>query len=227
MNFTVSTYNIKFSSFIFEDEIENVAGALDSDILCLQEFPMRKLKRWQNSLGPLGYHFSLVQKTCETLLGTKQANVIFSKFELEDRHSVDLTYRDHETRKAQYCLVDIGQEQVFLLHTHLGLRRKERLFQMRTIASILENHKEHEKMVLVGDFNDWNNAGEKELGGHFLEAHSHLKGVYAKSFPAKWPLFRLDRVYCRNLRPVSCEVLKGEYIRKKSDHLPIRTEFEF
>lgn len=227
MSFSVTTYNIKFSSFIFEDEIARVSEELDSDILCLQEFPMRKLAAWKDVLAAEGFRDLLVQQTCETLLGTRQANIIFSKFPLEDKHSLDLTFRKRETRKAQYCLVDIGDEQVFLLHTHLGLGRKERLWQMRQIASVLERHHESEKMVLTGDFNDWNNAGERELGPHFVEAHSSLHGVRAKSFPARLPLFRLDRVYCRNLTPVFCEVLNGPWIRKKSDHLPIKTVFDF
>lgn len=227
MNFNITTYNIKFSSFIFEEEIVKVAECLDSHILCLQEFPLKKLPEWKNRLATLGYQDVLVQKTCETLLGIKQSNVIFSKFPLEDKHSVDLTYKEHEARKAQYCLVDIGDEQVFLLHTHLGLRRKERIFQMHKIIDILNLHGKEEKMILVGDFNDWNNAGELTLGGHFKEAHHLLHGKCAKSFPARVPMFKLDRIYFRNLAALSCEVLRGDYIRKKSDHLPVRASFEF
>lgn len=220
------SYNVKFNSFIFGRDLPKLIEALNADLLCLQEFPLRQLSGWKHHLRKLGYRHVLSQKTCETLLGIHQSNVIFSRHPLEDRHSVDLTFKDHETRKAQYCLVDIGEFQIFLLHTHLGLRRQERLFQMRKVVEILKNHSETEKMILLGDFNDWNNAGEEALGGHFNEAHSFFHGKAAQSFPAKMPLLRLDRIYFRNLTPAFCEVLKGKYIRKKSDHLPVRAGFQ-
>ncbi|MCO4755484.1 MAG: endonuclease/exonuclease/phosphatase family protein, partial [Bacteriovoracaceae bacterium] len=223
----IVSYNVKFSSFIFDDDIERVVQKLDADILCLQEFPLAKFRYWRRVLDRLGYRDSLHQKTCETLLGITQSNVIFSKFPLEDKHSVNLTYKDHEPRKAQYCLADIGDEQVFVLHTHLGLRRQERLFQMDRIVDILKNHQDIDRMILLGDFNDWNNAGEQRLGSVFKEAHEILHGRSAKTFPARMPLVRLDRIYFRNLRPVTCHALKGRYIRRKSDHLPLRACFEF
>ena len=199
---------------------------LDAQVLCLQEFPLRKLEDWKRALKEFGYEHALAQKTCDTLLGIQQSNVIFSCYPLEERRSVDLTYKEHETRKAQYCLVDTGKEKVFVLNTHLGLRRPERLFQMGKIVEILSNHPDEEKMALVGDFNDWNNAGERLLGNYFQEAFSECHGKCAKTFPSKFPLVRLDRIYYRNLNTLACEVLSGDYIRKKSDHLPIRAVFD-
>jgi len=227
VNVKVVSYNIKFSSFIFDDDILKVVKHLDADILCFQEFPLAKFRQWRMLLEKKGYRDSLYQKTCETLLGISQSNVIFSRFPLEDKHSVNLTYKDHEPRKAQYCLVDIGDEQIFLLHTHLGLRRQERLFQMNKIVRILDNHRDVDRMILLGDFNDWNNAGQSKLGGVFKEAHHTLHGRSAKTFPARVPLVRLDRIYYRNLTPISCKAMKGRFIRKKSDHLPLKASFAF
>lgn len=228
MRFGICTYNIKFSSLIFEREISFVAKCLNADIICMQEFPLVKLEQWKGILKEYGYRDFLAQKTCETLLGIEQANIMFSKFKLVDKKSVDLTFRDHEARKAQYCLAQIHGKEVFILHTHLGLRRKERLFQMDKINSILKLHGPEERMILLGDLNDWNGAGQKVLQGSFdQEAHTHVYGESAKSFPARIPLFRLDRIYYKNLALKSCHLLNNRFIRKKSDHLPLRACFTF
>lgn len=225
MNLKICSYNIKFGAFIFDDEIDTLIDDLNCDIICFQEFPLQHLKLWKTKLKSIGLTECLYQKTCETLLGTQQANAIFSRYELEDRHTLNLTYKGREVRKAQYCTVDLGKEKVFLLNTHLGLQRKERLYQMDKIVEVLNHHTDTEKMILLGDFNDWNNAGEKRLGGFFKEAHHELHGKCARSFPAKAPVFRLDRIYYRNLGPLSCKALRDKFVRGKSDHLPIKASF--
>ena len=226
MKLNIVTYNIKFSSFIFEEEIERLGRKLDSDILCLQEFPLRKLDEWRRKLEKFGYRYHLYQKTCETLLGIHQSNVIFSKRELYGANSVDLTYKDLEPRKALSCFVSFGGQRLRLLHTHLGLRRGERLYQMRLLLDLLGDHQDPDPVALVGDFNDWNNAGHRHLFPFFQEAHQTLNGRSAKSFPAFFPMFRLDRIYYRNLQPLRCNLLNTEYLRKKSDHLALRASFQ-
>ncbi len=46
----------------------------------------------------------------------------------------------------------------------------------------------------------------------------------ARTFPAAFPLLRLDRVYVRGLRIASAQVLSGPTWRKLSDHAPILAE---
>ena len=226
MRLSVVTYNIKFSSLIFEHEIPRLVEELDAAVICLQEFPLLKFEAWRQVMALLGYHFHLKEKTCETLLGIHQANVIFSRFPLEEICKIDLTYKDHEARICQFCLIKAEEGNITLLHTHLGLRRQERLFQMRKIRKITESRPVGEKLILLGDLNDWNNAGERELGSLFQEAHHYLHGQSAKTFPARLPLFRLDRIYFRNASLDSCHALGSSFIRKKSDHLPLRAIFD-
>ena len=46
----------------------------------------------------------------------------------------------------------------------------------------------------------------------------------ARTFPAAFPLLRLDRVYVRGFRIASAQVLSGPTWRKLSDHAPIVAE---
>jgi endonuclease/exonuclease/phosphatase family metal-dependent hydrolase len=52
-----------------------------------------------------------------------------------------------------------------------------------------------------------------------------LHGKHAASYPSKYPLFRLDRIYARGLVPSSGEVLISAPWCNLSDHAPLRATF--
>jgi endonuclease/exonuclease/phosphatase family metal-dependent hydrolase len=69
---------------------------------------------------------------------------------------------------------------------------------------------------MMGDFNDWPRRGPvaKALA-NLLPA-----STFHRTFPARWPLFILDRIYCRPR-----EALVSSWVdrdgRTASDHLPV------
>jgi endonuclease/exonuclease/phosphatase family metal-dependent hydrolase len=80
---------------------------------------------------------------------------------------------------------------------------------------------------VAGDFNDWRMRGHKRLGRCGLEevfvvAH----GRAARTYPARWPLLPLDRIYGRNAHSQHALVLPARPWSHLSDHAPLAAEFE-
>jgi endonuclease/exonuclease/phosphatase family metal-dependent hydrolase len=62
-----------------------------------------------------------------------------------------------------------------------------------------------------------------------LELHEvfvKLTGAHALSFPTRYPLLRLDRLYVRALKPTSASVLHQSPWSFLSDHAPILAELD-
>ena len=81
-------------------------------------------------------------------------------------------------------------------------------------------------LVVAGDFNDWRVRAHSVLrrcaGLH--EVFVHAGGQAARTFPARLPLLRLDRIYVRNAavhRPVALPRRPWTHL---SDHAPLVAE---
>jgi endonuclease/exonuclease/phosphatase family metal-dependent hydrolase len=48
--------------------------------------------------------------------------------------------------------------------------------------------------------------------------------MFARSFPARWPLLRLDRIYVRNASSHEPRILSTRPWSHLSDHLPLAVE---
>jgi endonuclease/exonuclease/phosphatase family metal-dependent hydrolase len=79
--------------------------------------------------------------------------------------------------------------------------------------------------VLAGDFNDWRGQAHRSLvrSGAITEVHAAASGRPARTFPARAPVLRLDRIYVRNLRHRPFGVRAREWSRL-SDHAPLAAE---
>jgi endonuclease/exonuclease/phosphatase family metal-dependent hydrolase len=81
-------------------------------------------------------------------------------------------------------------------------------------------------LIVAGDFNDWRERAGRMLESqlHLVEAFKTLHRKCARSFPAWWPLLRLDRIYCRGLIPITAECLTGQPWSELSDHAALYAE---
>ena len=78
-------------------------------------------------------------------------------------------------------------------------------------------------LIIAGDFNDWRNEADALLAQRLglIEA---LGGVYGspaspgRSYPAKRPVLRLDRIYVRGFTILHAEMHSGAPWSKISDH---------
>jgi len=82
-------------------------------------------------------------------------------------------------------------------------------------------------MVVCGDFNMWSPVPGPiaRLLRQSLRDAARLAGVRQATWPAKFPLLRLDRAYVdAAIEVLGCAVLESAEARLASDHLPLWME---
>ena len=128
--------------------------------------------------------------------------------------------------KAHEVAEIFGQLHIFCVHC--GLLAFERKAQLKKMVAIIRQCvADDEPMIIAGDFNDWNGALHRELTRlhPFKEAYRETYHHLAKTFPARLPLFAMDRIYYRNLGLLDAEVLSGAPWERLSDHRALSAIF--
>jgi endonuclease/exonuclease/phosphatase family metal-dependent hydrolase len=144
--------------------------------------------------------------------------MLASRFPLEDKAVHDISVPGLEPRKVMTAYVRLPECRLRVIATHLGLRRYERRRQVEALRQIVASDPA-EPMLLLGDFNEW-----------FLP-HQSQRSVFAQvdawtrhaSFPARMPLFALDRICCRPAGLLTRSRAVHE-AHGASDHLPVLAE---
>jgi len=130
-----------------------------------------------------------------------------------------------EPRGAIWVCVAVGDTQVNIFNTHLGLRPRERIMQVQTLLgpSWLGHPDAAEgPTVLMGDMNAGpSSAPFKLLGRTFAEVQSEAAGRPQATFPSWFPLLRIDHIFVRGLSVDWAEVDGQGLSRRASDHLPL------
>lgn len=99
--------------------------------------------------------------------------------------------------------------------SHMSLNCKYRKFQMN---EILKGLAKEEDFLLAGDFNEWRKNG-KIIST--LKKRRFVTELSARSFPARWPVFPLDRAFATlGLQMIPLDVPKLPW-KKLSDHRPL------
>jgi len=129
------------------------------------------------------------------------------------------TYSRFEPRNALDVDLDVGGETVRVIVTHLGLWPAERRYQVRKILSLLRETPMSERVVVLGDINEWLPLGRPLRWMHALLGQS----PYERSFPSRWPLFALDRVWARPRHALlALKAHRSPLAAIASDHLPVK-----
>jgi endonuclease/exonuclease/phosphatase family metal-dependent hydrolase len=152
-------------------------------------------------------------------------NAILSKNPFLDLDNIDITQWWFSQRGVLFGELKIG---IYVVCIHFGLFRGERRRQLKMLLELLEEKvSKHAPLIIAGDFNDWNGALHRELTTlyPFKEAYNETYHRLAKTFPARLPLFAMDRIYYRNLRLLDAEVLSGAPWDKLSDHRALTAIF--
>ena len=119
-----------------------------------------------------------------------------------------------------------GPETAHCFCVHLGLTGGGRRRQMEALADRVESIvPPGAPLIIAGDFNDWRLRADQQLAPHGLrEAFEHRHGKPARSFPARLPWLRLDRIYTRNASAYEPQVLSTRPWSHLSDHAPLAAE---
>lgn len=152
-------------------------------------------------------------------------NALLSKFPILERHNLDVSIHGNEQRGLLHCRLDVpGHDQVHAICVHLGLREAHRQRQVALLLELLERLPAKAPVIIAGDFNDWRLKADEVLSQRLVEAFGERFGTPARSFPARFPLLRLDRIYLRNAMPNGATVLSKYPWSHLSDHAPLAAE---
>jgi len=154
-------------------------------------------------------------------------NAILSRYPIVRSLNQDISVHRFESRGLLHSEIELGDGlRVHCLCAHFGLFARGRRDQTAAlIAYVRDEIPPDAPLIIAGDFNDWRNQMSATLATE-LEMHDvfHLySGRLARSFPARLPLFRLDRIYVRGFGVTHCEVHVGSNWQRLSDHAALST----
>lgn len=193
----------------------------DPDILALQEVDSR---RGRSAVHPvvllermLGHHG--IRAAAITTPDGDYGQVLLSRWRMPAAEVHDISVPGCEPRRAITATIDAPAGRFFVVAAHLGLRFVERRRQSAKMARLATAS--DLPTVMMGDFNDWMWPGsvQKVLADALPGRTRH------RTFPAFFPLLRLDRVYCRPANALVTSRVDPDG-RRASDHLPIIAEID-
>jgi len=156
-------------------------------------------------------------------------NALLSKFQIVRHDNLDVSISGHENRGLLHCVLRLpgDDREVHAICVHLGLRESHRNDQLRLLRERLAELPDDAPVIVAGDFNDWRQRADGLLEPCGLrEVFVAHQGKPARSFPARLPLLRLDRIYVRNLKASQPKVLANRPWSHLSDHVPLSVEIE-
>lgn len=147
--------------------------------------------------------------------------ILASRFPLATPEIHDISVLGREPRKVITAHVETGDQPFRVIATHLGLGRGERRRQVAALKEIIAAEP-NMASILLGDLNEWR-RGDVQQRSLLTEFES---GTAHASFPARFPLFALDRILCRQgIRLGRSWVDRGA--QGASDHLPVVADIAF
>lgn len=150
-------------------------------------------------------------------------NALLSKFPILRYENRDVSIRGHEERGLLHVELDTPGAHVHAICVHLGLRERHRERQIELLCRMIHDEiRPDAPLIVAGDFNDWRGRGHARIAGCGLhEVFLASDGRLARTFPARWPLLPVDRIYLRHLRAPAPRVLHARPWSHLSDHAPL------
>ena len=167
----------------------------------------------RNAVYPRGHH----------------GNAVLSKFPIVAYENHDVSVGRQEARGLLHCTLNVPGEAtpVHAICVHLGLVEVHRRRQLELLCEIVARQVPADAPLLVaGDFNDWRDRAHRVLKRcvGLDEVFVRAQGRAARTFPARLPLLRLDRIYLRNARAHRPVALPRHPWSRLSDHAPLAAE---
>jgi endonuclease/exonuclease/phosphatase family metal-dependent hydrolase len=166
----------------------------------------------QNAVYPHGHH----------------GNALLSKFPIVEHRNHDISVSTSEKRGLLHCRIAVPplHSEIHAICVHLSLFEKDRQRQLGMLCRLLtEKIPPRAPVLIAGDFNDWRQrAGTLLERCGLREAFIEARGRAARSFPARWPLLPLDRIYFRNASVMRPAIHAARPWSHLSDHLPLSAE---
>lgn len=219
-------------------ELREAVRAVAADVVFLQEVlgshahHARRLKDWPTSPQ---YEYLADTIWMQHAYGRNavyphgdHGNALLSRYPIRTHRNHDASFGG-EARGLLHCVLDLPCGALHAICVHLSLSESQRQQQLDQLCRLVHADVPAEApLVIAGDFNDWRMKGHAKLEGNagVREVFETAYGETAKTFPARWPLLRLDRIYVRNAhvhRPVRLPQRPWSHL---SDHAPLAAELE-
>ncbi|MBS3805076.1 MAG: endonuclease/exonuclease/phosphatase family protein [Oleiphilaceae bacterium] len=166
----------------------------------------------KNAVYPKGHH----------------GNALMSQFPISSSRNIDVSITKAESRGLLYCRIrrpDGTHKTLHAFCVHLGLLENHRQRQLAWLCEQVKAVPDAEPVVVAGDFNDWRGKAHKVMKDCGLTDVFEAKyGGPPKTFPARFPMLRLDRIYVRGVREHHPVKLPNRPWSRLSDHAPLAAE---
>jgi endonuclease/exonuclease/phosphatase family metal-dependent hydrolase len=220
----IATYNVHrcvgADGLYDADRVAAVIRELDVDAVGLQEVDARY--HLQNDLDQIEHLQRLTGMTAvpgATLVNHRgyYGNALLTRHPVLAVRHYDLSLEGRERRGALDVELDCEGSVVRVIVTHFGLLARERREQVQAILRLVDLGRPA-PLAIVGDFNEWSfiNRTVRVLDGRLG------RSVAVRSFPTRWPLFALDRLWVQPrgaLEAVWAHMSPQALLA--SDHLPV------
>lgn len=241
--FKLLSYNIHkgFNSFNTKLVLEKIRDSIrstDADLVCLQEVVGDNAKfRSSHKEWPAESQFEFLADQVwphhsygknAVYTDGHHGNAILSKYPLLGVENLDISTNRWERRGLLHAKLDLPEQELHVICTHLDLLGFNRKKQLHKICNRIKTAIPMDAaLVIAGDFNDWDQALGPVLKKNFQmnEAFKTMSGEYAVTFPSWWPVLKMDRIYFKNLQLHAAHTLAEQTWSSLSDHLPLMAEF--
>jgi endonuclease/exonuclease/phosphatase family metal-dependent hydrolase len=220
-------------------ELRDAVRAVGADVVFLQEVQGTHEKHpGRFSTWPEAPHYEFLADSIwpEFAYGRNavyphghHGNAVLSKFPITHYQNHDVSISGPERRGLLHCVMRIpGREMpMHAICVHLGLQEGHRKKQLELLCHLVDRDVPPDAPLLIaGDFNDWRGRAGRVLDkcAGLREVFVHAHGAPARTFPARFPMLALDRIYVRNARVHAPVVLPRRPWSHLSDHAPLVAE---
>ena len=243
----VVTYNIhkgfsQFNQHLMVHELREQLRTLGADIVFLQEVQgrhSRHAETFDNWPAEAQQDFLAEDVWQATAYGRNvvyehghHGNAVLSRFPIKHAFNQDVTHLAFERRGLLHCSIKVPgvRQPVHCVCVHLSLFARSRRHQLDALSRHLESIADQQTpLIIAGDFNDWRNEAD-ELLAHRMGLVEVFGGVFGspqspgRSFPARRPVLRLDRIYVRGFAVSHAQVHSGAPWSKISDHAALSAQ---
>lgn len=203
------------------DRIIEVLRDIDADVVALQEVHSSDLKEndFLESLHELPYQSAIYGKTMRKS-EADYGNLMLLRQPPDAVQTLAYASSTNEPRGAIIVDTQIDGHATRLINTHLDLKYANRKNQILELSHYMN---ESPRCILSGDLNEWipNRHTLRHIRSQFDVVSEH------RTFPARFPLFGLDRIGLRGSFS-KCEftLYGGPLAKLASDHRPLICDLE-
>lgn len=220
-------------------QLREAIRSTEADIVFLQEVVGENSKKqMKHESWPLQSHCEYLAdsiwhgyaygKNAEYAEG-HHGNALLSKFAITHAEQIDISTNRLEQRGILYATVDIHgiHKPVHCICAHLGLFSRSRRKQFAMIENFIYTRcPPGEPCIIAGDFNDW--RGKEVLrfqqSTGFKNALVEHQGHMPRTFPAWYPLLRLDCIFYQGFSVRTTSVYYHGAWSKLSDHAALSAQ---